>query len=69
MAPSVILVKEPSPEKPASQATTNLGGLALEYYKKAKDYLKQGDWAGYGQQLEKLEDILKQLSKTTADKQ
>jgi uncharacterized membrane protein (UPF0182 family) len=70
---SVLEVKEiPAKVQPVHITATQeepskLGVLALEYYLKAKEYLQQGDWAGYGKQLEKLEEILKQLSKTTAD--
>ena len=62
-----IVAKELPTQIPSTQATSDLGVLALEHYNKAKEYLKAGDWAGYGLQLEKLEDILKKLSKTTAD--
>ena len=70
---SVLDVKEiPAKVQPVHITATQeepskLGVLALEYYLKAKEYLQQGDWAGYGKQLEKLEEILKQLSKTTVD--
>jgi flagellin-specific chaperone FliS len=37
----------------------------LQYYNNAKEYLQKGDWAGYGKELEKLENILKKLSKST----
>jgi uncharacterized membrane protein (UPF0182 family) len=60
-----ILAEEPSAVMPTGPATSNLGVLALEYYNEAKMYLQQGDWAGYGRQLEKLEDILEQLSEAT----
>ena len=30
---------------------------------KAKEYLRQGNWAGYGVELEKLEGMLEQLSR------
>jgi uncharacterized membrane protein (UPF0182 family) len=46
--------------------TFDLNARALEYYYKAKEYLREGDWAGYGRELDKLEGILKQLSNTTA---
>ncbi|MFC1892044.1 UPF0182 family protein [Thermodesulfobacteriota bacterium] len=39
-----------------------LGAQALEHYYKARDYLKQGDWAGYGRELENLENLLKQMA-------
>ena len=48
---------------------SDLGEQALKYYINAKDYLRQGDWAGYGRELEKLESILKQLSKKTTEKE
>jgi uncharacterized membrane protein (UPF0182 family) len=52
---------------PETEDISELGVLALQYYNKAKEYLRQGDWAGYGSQLEKLENILKQLSKKGGD--
>jgi uncharacterized membrane protein (UPF0182 family) len=39
-----------------------LGATALDHYNKAKAYLRDGDWAGYGRELEHLENILKELS-------
>jgi len=53
---------------PESGEISDLGEQALKYYNKAKDYLRQGDWAGYGRELEKLENLLTQISKKTADK-
>jgi uncharacterized membrane protein (UPF0182 family) len=61
--------KEESAAMPGTEEISELGVRALQYYNKAKDYLREGDWAGYGRELEKLENILKQLSKTTADTQ
>jgi uncharacterized membrane protein (UPF0182 family) len=31
---------------------------ALEHYRKAKEYLRDGNWAGYGKELDALEKIL-----------
>jgi uncharacterized membrane protein (UPF0182 family) len=45
--------------------TSDLSTRALEYYYKAKEYLREGDWAGYGRELDKLENILQQLADTT----
>jgi len=63
----IVLGKEVSAVIPQTGETSNLSARALEYYHKAKEYLRQGDWAGYGRELDKLENILKQLSQTTAD--
>jgi len=43
-------------------STSNLGAVALDHYNKARAYLRQGDWAGYGGELEKLEEVLRQLA-------
>ncbi len=67
---SSILDIEITQKKPASQDTphikgeglSNLGVTALGHYNKAKTYLRDGDWAGYGRELENLEKILKELS-------
>ncbi|MBW1676455.1 MAG: hypothetical protein JRJ79_07600 [Deltaproteobacteria bacterium] len=50
------------PSIPQIQDISNLGVLALEHYNKAKDYLRQGNWAEYGRELENLEKILKEIS-------
>jgi hypothetical protein len=57
--------EEVSPLVPETEETSGLGVLALKHYNKAKDYLREGDLAGYGRELEQLESILKQLSKKT----
>jgi uncharacterized membrane protein (UPF0182 family) len=52
-----------SPAVSKTLETHDLGGIALEHYNKAKDYLRQGNWAGYGKELESLERILKEMAK------
>ncbi len=47
---------------------SNIGVLALEHYNKAKDYLRQGNWAEYGRELENLEKILKEMSSIKKEK-
>ena len=59
--------KEVSPITPQTEKVTELGVLALKYYNRAKDYLREGDWAGCARELEKLENTLKQLAKRTGD--
>jgi len=36
---------------------------ALNHYNNALDYLKKGDWANYGQELNKLKGILQRMAK------
>jgi uncharacterized membrane protein (UPF0182 family) len=55
-----------SSKGPASGEISGFGEQALKYYNNAKEYLRQGDWAGYGRELDKLEGVLKQLSKKAA---
>jgi uncharacterized membrane protein (UPF0182 family) len=58
-----------APTMTETQDSSNLGVLALEHYNKAKDYLRQGKWAEYGRELDKLEKILKEISSQTNEKQ
>jgi len=46
----------------------NLGELALQHYNKAKDYLRQGNWAEYGKELENLEKVLGDIARITQEK-
>jgi uncharacterized membrane protein (UPF0182 family) len=39
----------------------------LDQYKTAQKYLKTGDWAGYGQALEKMENMLEELAQAGKD--
>ncbi|RLC04998.1 MAG: UPF0182 family protein [Deltaproteobacteria bacterium] len=67
---SRILDVEITPKQPASlvipqiegEGLSNLGVMALDHYTKAKTHLRNGDWTGYGRELENLEKILKELS-------
>ncbi len=67
---SSILDIEMAPKHQASVAIpqkkgeglSELGATALDHYNKAKDYLRHGDWAGYGREQENLEKILKEIS-------
>jgi uncharacterized membrane protein (UPF0182 family) len=56
-----------SPSIAPAQDLSDLGVLALEHYNRAKDYLRQGNWAEYGRELESLERILKEMSRTTKE--
>jgi hypothetical protein len=52
---------------PETRESSNLGALALEHYNKAKAYLRQGNWAEYGRELENLEKILEKISSMTKE--
>lgn len=56
-APAVAEVK--SGEKPNRQIATE----ALAHYRRAQELLRQGNWAGYGEELGKVEEALKALEK------
>jgi uncharacterized membrane protein (UPF0182 family) len=45
--------------------SSSLGVVALDHYNKARAYLRQGDWAGYGRELENLEKTLQLLAAET----
>jgi hypothetical protein len=57
-----------APSIPQTGDISNLGVLALEHYNKAKDYLRQGNWAAYGRELENLENILKEMASKRKEK-
>jgi len=68
-----ILGTEIVPEQPATTKTiaplidsgedlTETAAEALAHYRKAKEYLRQENWAGYGKELDQLEKILKKMS-------
>ena len=43
--------------------SSSLGLRALEHYNNAKAFLRQGNWTGYGEELNKMEAILRKLGK------
>ncbi|MBN2062736.1 MAG: UPF0182 family protein [Deltaproteobacteria bacterium] len=66
---TVLKKEEPplQPEYKKSGVVSDLGMTALDHYNRAKDFLRAGDWAGYGEELEKLENILIELSEKNQD--
>jgi len=44
------------------EGLSDLGATALDHYNRANAYLRDGDWTGYGRELENLEKILEELS-------
>jgi len=52
----------PPPGHTTPAPTTALGARALEAYQDAQQHLKEGDWTGYGQAMERLETLLQQIA-------
>jgi hypothetical protein len=57
---SVAEAAAPSVQRKAS--TNELAKEAMKLFEKTKELQRQGDWAGYGEQLKKLEQVLKQMT-------
>lgn len=55
---SALSIKASAPDMNAT------GKAALEYYLKAKDYLREGNWTAYGKALENMEKILMKIDGT-----
>jgi hypothetical protein len=59
-----------SPDSPSGIITStgdasSLSARALEHYNKAKEHLRNGNWAGYGKELENLEGLLNEMASKT----
>jgi len=55
------------PEKPVVTDIANLIEEAQQHYNQAQEYLKAGDWAGYGSELDALQAVLAQLAELAAE--
>jgi uncharacterized membrane protein (UPF0182 family) len=55
----IAMAGVPVIEKTAGQ----MAGEALAHYHRAQEFLRQGNWGGYGEELKKLEEALKSLEK------
>ncbi len=45
------------PEKPSDKASE-----ALQHYNRAMEYLRKGDWAGYGEELDRMKQVLEEMA-------
>ena len=59
----------PEPEEPVAASIANLIAQAQQHYDRAQQYLKEGDWAGYGEELDALEAVLNQLAELAAEEE
>jgi hypothetical protein len=39
----------------------NLARQALEHFQRSQEFLKQGNWAGYGDELKRVESLLRDM--------
>jgi len=71
---AIFTSPQPAAAKPGSppavpgapgNSVQDLSKLARQYYDKALELLKAGDWTGYGENINKLNDIIKNLEEIT----
>jgi uncharacterized membrane protein (UPF0182 family) len=55
------------PEEPVAADIANLIEEAQQHYNKAQQYLREGDWTGYGKELDALKAVLDRLAELTAE--
>jgi uncharacterized protein len=57
--------ERPAPASPAQVGVDdkNIARRALEHFQRAQESLKQGNWSGYGDELKKVEALLKEMQK------
>jgi len=69
VTPTEPTVKPPAPVEPEEAIAVEITSLieeAQQHYDKAQQYLKAGDWTGYGSELEALKTVLNRLAELTA---
>jgi uncharacterized membrane protein (UPF0182 family) len=54
------------PEEPLPAEVAELIEQAQQHYQQAQEYLREGDWTGYGEELEALKAVLDRLAELTA---
>jgi uncharacterized membrane protein (UPF0182 family) len=64
---------KPGPEAPRAASAVspqqvpgdkNLAVQALDHFHRSQDFLKEGNWAGYGEELKKVEALLREMQKS-----
>jgi uncharacterized protein len=51
-----------APAPPAPQSLSALAQEARQHFEQAQQFLRQGNWAQYGEEMKKLEEVLRRLS-------
>ena len=70
--PTEPVVTPPAPveaEEPVAAGIASLITEAQQHYDQAQQYLKAGDWAGYGKELDALKAVLDRLAELVAEKE
>ena len=55
----------PSVASSGTPQSTTLASQALEHFRRSQEFLRQGNWSGFGEELKRVEDLLKQMQKTS----
>ncbi len=63
--PPPVIVEPGEPEKPVPGDIAALIKQAQQHYDKALEYQREGNWAGYGDELKSLQQVLEQLAELT----
>jgi len=70
--PTEPVAKPPAPveaEEPVAAGIASLIAEAQQHYNQAQQYLKAGDWAGYGEELDALKAVLDRLAELAAERE
>jgi len=62
--PSPQPMPQPAAATQASTTEKELARQALAHFSRAQELLRQGDWAGYGDELKKVETLLREMQKS-----
>jgi hypothetical protein len=54
------------PTEPVMDDIAELVEQARQHYEKAQENLKAGDWAGFGEEWDSMEEVLNRLAELTA---
>ena len=58
----------PSAQGPAAADLQALAHLANQHYERAQQLLRQGDWAGYGEEIKQLGEVIKRMAQAKPPK-
>ena len=59
--PVSVQTPAPAPTQEAAKDQTDPARQTLEHFQRAQEFLRQGNWAGYGEELKKVEALLRQM--------